>query len=95
MDAEDEFERIPCPDGKPGCAVKHMRRRPLNGGNVPSLSDSERVKAALDLLTTYGHTDGSHHKAWIVDHVARILAGDGYEEWVHPLWASWDEGIMP
>lgn len=66
-----------------------FRRKPKNS------DDDDRVQRALNMLGTYGHTDGAHHKAWIVDQAARILAGDGYDAWVQPHAASWDEGIAP
>ena len=63
----------------------------------------ERVVRAIKLIMRYGGIDGSHHKAWVIDQVARILAGAAYEELVRaarkgedgPKTYSWDEGIAP
>jgi hypothetical protein len=43
------------------------------------LVNHQRIKAALDRAS---NIDGAHHKQWIIDQMVRILAGDGYEEWV-------------
>ncbi len=64
---------------------------------------AERVQLALDLLAEDGQLDGSHHQAWVIDQVARILAGDRYDAWIAeyrrgedgPETYSWDEGIAP
>lgn len=63
----------------------------------------DRVTLALDLIGGYGGIDGSHHKMWVLDQAARILAGDGYEAWAAeqrdgedgPDTYEWDEGIAP
>ena len=62
----------------------------------------QKVKESLRLLNEYGYVDGSHHKQWVLDQLARILADD-YEKWVAeyqagedgPITYSWDEGIAP
>lgn len=66
-------------------------------------TDAERVELALELLERDGQVEGSHHQAWVIDQVARILAGDGYEAWIReyrdgedgPETYSWDVGIAP
>lgn len=67
-------------------------------------TDAERVQLALELLAEDGQTDGEHHKAWVIDQVARILAGDRYEHFVAEYCSedgdgeslyTWDEGIAP
>jgi hypothetical protein len=66
-------------------------------------TDTERVQLTLDLLAADGQVEGSHHQAWVIDQAARILTGDGYEQWIReyrdgedgPETYSWDEGIAP
>ena len=63
----------------------------------------ESIKKALDLIVRYGGIDGAHHKDWVLDQVARVLAGDGYNEMVRrakigqdgPETHEWNEGIAP
>jgi hypothetical protein len=67
------------------------------------MSDAEKIEKALDLILQYGGIDGAHHKMWVIDQVARVLTGDGYEQWVAaakdgedgPETYGWDEGIPP
>lgn len=44
---------------------------------------------ALHFIATYGGDDGSHHKAWVLDQVARILHGTP----VVLRRASWSDGL--
>lgn len=71
---------------------------------MPSdLTDSDRIEKAIELAVQYGGIDGSHHKAWVIDQMVRILAGDDYERIVAeakngddgPDTYDWDEGIAP
>ena len=67
------------------------------------MSPADRIAAALDVINQYGGIDGSHHKAWVLDQVVRLLAGDEYAAWVRahcvgedgPDTYAWDEGIAP
>lgn len=43
---------------------------------------------ALDYIARYGGIDGDHHKAWVLDQVARILNGAP----VFVMVARWDDG---
>ena len=43
---------------------------------------------AMYFIASYGQIDGSHHKAWVLDQVARILNGTPVEIRL----ASWDDG---
>jgi hypothetical protein len=62
-----------------------------------------KVESALNLIEHYGGFEGSHHKAWVIDQVARALTGDGYAQWVidmkagedGPSTCDWDEGTPP
>jgi len=58
---------------------------------------------AIVLAVAHGQIDGSHHKAWVIDQMVRILAGDEYENIILGAKSgedgantySWDEGIPP
>ncbi len=58
---------------------------------------------AIELAFQYGGIDGSHHKAWVIDQMVRILAADQYEDEVldacegedGPNTYEWDTGIAP
>lgn len=64
---------------------------------------SERERRAIELAVRCGGIDGAHHKAWVIDQMVRILAGDEYENVVRDAKAGedgpdtyeWDEGIAP
>ena len=66
------------------------------------MDDKQRIRRAMDIIERYGGTDGAHHKAWVIDQVARILVAD-YTKWVAymkegedgPDSYEWDEGIAP
>jgi hypothetical protein len=49
---------------------------------------SDRPAWALVFVERYGGFDGSHHKQWVLDQVARILLGTPVELCV----AKWDDG---
>ena len=53
-----------------------------------------KVNEALDFLYESGQVDGTHHKAWVIDQVVRILTGDGYDDWV-ANYEKPDEGDDP
>lgn len=36
---------------------------------------------ALEYIGRYGQIDGEHHKAWVLDQVARILHGTAVDVW--------------
>jgi len=63
----------------------------------------DRVGLALDLIGDFRSVDGQHHHLWLTDQVTRLLAGDGYEEFVRryksgedgPDTYDWVEGIAP
>ena len=59
-------------------------------------------RKALEIIFDYSQIDGSHHKAWVIDQVARVLLGDKYEEAIEEYMYydkdecyDWDEGIAP
>ena len=43
---------------------------------------------AMEFIESYGQIDGSHHKSWVIDQVARILKGSP----VTVVEAVWDSG---
>ena len=63
----------------------------------------EKSKKILDFIYQYGQVDGSHHKAWVIDQIVRIITVDDYEEWVNKYEYDeetgeeyeWDTGIAP
>lgn len=63
----------------------------------------DAVEAAIDLAVQSGGIDGTHHKAWVIDQMIRLLAGDRYETIVAdaragedgPETYDWDVGIAP
>lgn len=74
-------------------------------------NDLERkIGQALDIAFKYSQIDGSHHKAWVIDQMVRVLLGDGYKKWIErymfngedPIdtlqtdnYYEWDTGIAP
>lgn len=64
---------------------------------------STKEQKILFLIERYGGIDGSHHKQWVIDQIARIIAGDKYNDWVAMMKGGedgpdtyyWDEGIAP
>jgi hypothetical protein len=75
----------------------------IAAGQEDFLTTRARLERALSLINRFGGIDGAHHKTWVIDQVVRILAGDGYDEWVRQHCAgdegqktySWDVGIPP
>ena len=68
-----------------------------------NMKDNEKIEKALDIGVKYGGVDGSHHKAWVIDQMIRLLAGDEYDDLVArskagedgPNTYDWDCGIAP
>lgn len=70
----------------------------------------ERIDKALNIALQYGQIDGAHHKAWVIDQIVRVLAGDDYKKIINeyvfdgkePVLAviegkfyQWDIGVAP
>ena len=61
------------------------------------------IRQALQILMHYGAMPGERQKAWVIDQLARILAGDSYEMVVAeatsgedgPQTYEWDDGVAP
>lgn len=58
------------------------------GESEPVRVNDDPKSMALDWIRMYGGIDGSHHKDWVLDHVARILNGAP----VYYTIASWENG---
>jgi hypothetical protein len=86
------FTRV-TPDG-----IKHIPREEV----LKSIAEI-KVEGALNVIEHYGGFDGAHHKAWVIDQVARALTGDQYAQWVIDMKAGedgpntyeWAEGTPP
>lgn len=46
-----------------------------NSLETPDQGLRERIDRALEVIARFGRTDEAHHKAWIIDQVARALTG--------------------
>ena len=63
----------------------------------------DQIARAIKLAVKYGGIDEAHHKAWVIDQMVRVLAGDQYKEVVRqakagddgPETYAWDTGIAP
>jgi hypothetical protein len=68
-----------------------------------NVNGETKIAEALRMIQRYGGIGGDHHKAWVLDQVVRILAGNRYEQLVAhskdgedgPNTYSWDTGIAP
>lgn len=61
----------------------------------------------LEIIEDYGSIDGSHHKQWVIDQIARVILGDEYGKWAESrreydeevdddcVYYDWDTGIAP
>jgi hypothetical protein len=62
-----------------------------------------KIQEALAIAMDWGFYEGGHHKAWTIDQMVRVLAGDNYEQLIKeecdgedgPNTYEWDEGIAP
>lgn len=67
------------------------------------MTDASKVEHAIQLAVRYGGIDGDHHKAWVIDQMVQILAGDDYRKIVAeamdgedgPATYGWNVGIAP
>ena len=64
---------------------------------------NEKESKIYEIIYQYGGIDGEHHKQWVIDQIARILAEERYAEWVvdmkdgedGPNTYNWEEGVAP
>jgi hypothetical protein len=67
------------------------------------MTNSQKIKKALDIAASSGSINGDHHKMWVIDQMVRVLTGNEYIDWVcdvndgedGPDTYEWDEGIAP
>ena len=91
-------------------AVERLRREILRrmkdgvqGTGDGVMTDKDRIDQAITLAIRYGGIDGEHHKAWVIDQMVRVLAGDQYDTIVirakagknGPNTFEWNCGIAP
>ena len=60
----------------------------------------EIINKAIAIAIQYGSIDGDHHRAWVIDQMVRILAGDNYEQLISKECTEdgeidWYTGIAP
>lgn len=85
------------------CTCGFEWRTGQDGSHSCSATMAKTMQKAIDLGTEYGGIDGAHHKAWVIDQMIRILAGDQYDEVIAkacdgsegPNTYYWDHGIAP
>lgn len=58
-----------------------------------------RIDEACEIASASGATDGTHHKAWVIDQMVMALLGDDYGLWVEQYEMNgdyeWERGIAP
>lgn len=65
--------------------------------------ESNQRSKILKLIMDYSWIEGIHHNQWMLDQIARVAAGNQYEEWVEEMETdehgdriyAWDKGIAP
>ena len=67
-----------------------------------NFTDGEKLAEINNILFRFSQFDGSHHKAWCLDQIARIVWGKDYDKKVAEYCVdengeeySWDCGIAP
>lgn len=53
----------------------YLGEKPVNPKTHPEFSKYTPTDWAMLFIEMYGQIDGDHHKAWVLDQVARILQG--------------------
>lgn len=74
----------------------------------PKKIDYDKEREITKILINYSQCDGSHHKAWCIDQIARIIYGEEYDKFIYnychtdengvhheELIYDWDTGIAP
>jgi 3-methyladenine DNA glycosylase AlkC len=62
------------------------------------MTDSKRIKEAVNMAANFADIDGGHHKDWVIDQMVRLLLGDGYAAFIAEFEEDgnqWPEGIAP
>lgn len=50
----------------------------------------QRIVTALTIIEDYAGIDGTHHKAWVIDQILRVLTQSQYDAWVD----RWEHGCI-
>ena len=67
---------------------EYLGETPVDLTTHPVYASYTPAQWALEWIHQYGQIDGAHHKAWVLDQVARILNGTP----VTAKMASWSDG---
>ena len=67
---------------------KYLGETPIDISQHPTYSRYTPIDWAMYYIGRYGQIDGSHHKQWVLDRVARILLGTP----VTVVQATWSNG---
>lgn len=70
--------------------VKYLGETIVDVSTHPIFSKYTSIEWAMFFITTYGQIEGSHHKAWVLDQVARCLLNTP----VIVKEAKWDDGSI-
>jgi hypothetical protein len=98
------FQQMPSRDDLMECSKRHMRVAASYEVLLNHYQQEiQKREAALDLISSFGGTGGSHHKDWVIDQITRVLTGDNYEAFVSsccdgedgPETYSWEVGTAP
>lgn len=68
--------------------AKYLGQKVVDHSNVDFFKNFGRIEWAMYFIERYSQIDGSHHKTWVTDQVARILKGTP----VIVSLATWDDG---
>lgn len=49
---------------------------------------NRKIQRAMTVIERFGQAEGDHHKAWVIDQVARELVGNHYPSWVYK--SAWE-----
>ena len=86
---EIQIFKEPVPEKTPDKPkVKYLGEKPVDIRKHPKFKKYKDRDWAMEFISSYGQIDGDHHKAWVLDQVARILKGTP----VIVTEASWDNG---
>ena len=62
-------------------------------------AQQECISEVEKILFTSSQVDGSHHKEWVIDQIARSLLGDKYQSFIDEYTSNgeyfWSTGIAP
>lgn len=78
-------------------------KRSLSHANSTQSLLEKKIDAAIEILADYGQVDEDHHKAWVINEVAKVLLVYGYDKFVReycdgedgPNTYEWNTGIAP